>query len=192
MFSFNLQKNELDLSILLWSLTHGDLIELGEAIGIIAGQSIREPETQLTLRTFHTSGVFASDIAKHVRTPLNGIIKFNTNLVYPTRTGHGHPAWICHNDLSVTIESKNKIYNLNVPPQSVLLVRNNQYIESKQVIAKIHAKISPFKEKVQRYFYSNLEGEMHRSRKCSTYLSMYIVMSIFYLHRSCNIQHLHN
>nr|AND47856.1 beta'' subunit of RNA polymerase [Sphagnum strictum] len=148
-----------------WSLTHGDLIELGEAVGIIAGQSIGEPGTQLTLRTFHTGGVFTGDIAEHVRTPFNGIIKFNTDLVYPTRTRHGHPAWICHNDLYVSIESKNKIYNLNVPPQSVLLVRNNQYIESKQVIAEIRAKISPFKEKVQRYFYSNSEGEMHRSTK---------------------------
>nr|AND48510.1 beta'' subunit of RNA polymerase [Flatbergium sericeum] len=148
-----------------WSLTHGDLIELGEAVGIIAGQSIGEPGTQLTLRTFHTGGVFTGDIAEHVRTPFNGIIKFNTDSVYPTRTRHGHPAWICHNDLSVSIESKNKIYNLNVPPQSVLLVRNNQYIESKQIIAEIRAKISPFKEKVQRYFYSNSEGEMHRSTK---------------------------
>ncbi|KAH9530489.1 hypothetical protein CY35_20G005400 [Sphagnum magellanicum] len=135
-----------------WSLTHDDLIELGEAVGIIAGQSIGEPGTQLTLRTFHTGGVFTGDIAEHVRTPFNGIIKFNTYLVYPTRARHGHPGWICHNDLSVSIESKNKIYNLNVPPQ-----------KSKQVIAEIRAKISPFKEKVQRYFYSHLEGEMHRS-----------------------------
>ncbi|CAK9188991.1 unnamed protein product [Sphagnum troendelagicum] len=45
-----------------WSLTHGDLIELGEAVGIIAGQSIGEPGTQLTLRTFHTGGVFTDII----------------------------------------------------------------------------------------------------------------------------------
>ncbi|CAK9190000.1 unnamed protein product (chloroplast) [Sphagnum tenellum] len=70
-----------------WSLTHGDLIELGEAVGIIAGQSIGEPGTQLTLRTFHTGGVFTGDIAEHVRTPFNGIIKFNTDLVYPTQRG---------------------------------------------------------------------------------------------------------
>jgi DNA-directed RNA polymerase subunit beta' len=130
-----------------WSLTHGDLIELGEAIGIIAGQSIEEPKIQLTLRTFHTCGVFTGDIAKHMRTPFNGIIKFNIYLVYLTCTCHGHFTWICHNDLFVSIKSKNKIYNLNVPPQSVLLVRNNQYIESKQVIVEIRAKISPFKEK---------------------------------------------
>jgi DNA-directed RNA polymerase subunit beta' len=45
------------------------------------------------------------DIAKHVQTPFNGIIKFNTNVVYPTCTHHKHPAWICHNDLSVSIKS---------------------------------------------------------------------------------------
>ncbi|KAG6540705.1 hypothetical protein Mapa_017841 [Marchantia paleacea] len=56
-----------------WSLSHGNLIEMGEAVGIIAGQSIGEPGTQLTLRTFHTGGVFTGDIAEHVRTPFNGI-----------------------------------------------------------------------------------------------------------------------
>jgi DNA-directed RNA polymerase subunit beta' len=35
----------------------------------------------------------------------------------------------------------------------------------KQVISEIHAKIFPLKEKVQRYLYSNLEGQMHRSMK---------------------------
>ena len=60
-----------------WSPAHGDLIELGEAVGIIAGQSIGEPGTQLTLRTFHTGGVFTGDTAEHVRAPFNGKIQFN-------------------------------------------------------------------------------------------------------------------
>lgn len=54
------------------SPTHGDLVELGEAVGIIAGQSIGEPGTQLTLRTFHTGGVFTGGTAEHVRAPFNG------------------------------------------------------------------------------------------------------------------------
>nr|YP_010188722.1 RNA polymerase beta'' subunit [Entosthodon attenuatus]QZJ47525.1 RNA polymerase beta'' subunit [Entosthodon attenuatus] len=148
-----------------WSLTHGNLIELGEAVGIIAGQSIGEPGTQLTLRTFHTGGVFTGDIAEHIRTPFNGIIQFDTNSVYPTRTRHGHPAWICNNNLSVVIKSKKKLHNLVIPTQSILLVQSNQYVESKQVIAEVRAKASPFKEKVQKYIYSNLSGEMHWSSK---------------------------
>lgn len=76
------------------SPTHSDLVELGEAVGIIAGQSIGEPGTQLTLRTFHTGGVFTGGTADLVRSPSNGKIQFNENLVHPTRTRHGQPAFL--------------------------------------------------------------------------------------------------
>jgi len=45
------------------SLATGKLIEVGEAVGVIAAQSIGEPGTQLTMRTFHTGGVAGTDIA---------------------------------------------------------------------------------------------------------------------------------
>jgi DNA-directed RNA polymerase subunit beta' len=45
------------------SLATGKMIEVGEAVGVIAAQSIGEPGTQLTMRTFHTGGVAGSDIA---------------------------------------------------------------------------------------------------------------------------------
>nr|YP_011002573.1 RNA polymerase beta'' subunit [Hoya lockii]WNS64270.1 RNA polymerase beta'' subunit [Hoya lockii] len=147
------------------SPTHGDLVELGEAVGIIAGQSIGEPGTQLTLRTFHTGGVFTGGTAEHVRAPSNGKIKFNEDLVHPTRTRHGHPAFLCSIDLYVTIESEDILHNVTIPPQSFLLVQNDQYVESEQVIAEIRAGTSTlnFKEKVQKYIYSDSDGEMHWS-----------------------------
>nr|YP_009556990.1 RNA polymerase beta subunit [Trigastrotheca stricta]QBC70686.1 RNA polymerase beta subunit [Trigastrotheca stricta] len=147
------------------SPTHGDLVELGEAVGIIAGQSIGEPGTQLTLRTFHTGGVFTGGTAEHVRAPSNGKIKFNEDLVHPTRTRHGHPAFLCYIDLYVTIECEDIIHNVNIPPKSFLLVQNNQYVESEQVIAEIRAGTSTlnFKEKVRKHIYSDSEGEMHWS-----------------------------
>ncbi|MEJ7762178.1 MAG: DNA-directed RNA polymerase subunit beta', partial [Thermomicrobiales bacterium] len=43
-------------------LASGELVKLGEAVGIIAAQSIGEPGTQLTMRTFHTGGVARADI----------------------------------------------------------------------------------------------------------------------------------
>nr|ATL60260.1 RNA polymerase beta'' subunit [Hillia triflora] len=147
------------------SPTHGDLVELGEAVGIIAGQSIGEPGTQLTLRTFHTGGVFTGGTAEHVRAPSNGKIKFNEDLVHPTRTRHGHPAFLCSIDLYVTIESENIIHNVNIPPKSFLLVQNDQYVESEQVISEIRAGTSTlsFKEKVRKHIYSDSDGEMHWS-----------------------------
>ena len=45
------------------SLATGRMIEMGEAVGVIAAQSIGEPGTQLTMRTFHTGGIAGSDIA---------------------------------------------------------------------------------------------------------------------------------
>jgi DNA-directed RNA polymerase subunit beta' len=44
------------------SLASGKLVDIGEAVGIIAAQSIGEPGTQLTMRTFHTGGVAGDDI----------------------------------------------------------------------------------------------------------------------------------
>ncbi|KZV27571.1 hypothetical protein F511_10975 [Dorcoceras hygrometricum] len=147
------------------SPTHGDLVELGEAVGIIAGQSIGEPGTQLTLRTFHTGGVFTGGTAEHVRAPSNGKIKFNEDLVHPTRTRHGHPAFLCSINLYVTIQSKDIQHNVNIPPQSFLLVQNDQYVESEQVIAEIRTRTSTlnFKEKVRKHIYSDSDGEMHWS-----------------------------
>nr|YP_010972949.1 RNA polymerase beta'' subunit [Ilex tolucana]WNR54666.1 RNA polymerase beta'' subunit [Ilex tolucana] len=147
------------------SPTHADLVELGEAVGIIAGQSIGEPGTQLTLRTFHTGGVFTGGTAEQVRAPSNGKIKFNEDLVQPTRTRHGHPAFLCSIDLYVTIESEDILHNVNIPPKSFLLVQNDQYVESEQVIAEIRAGTSTlnFKERVRKHIYSDSEGEMHWS-----------------------------
>ncbi len=46
------------------NLATGDQVEVGEAVGIIAAQSIGEPGTQLTMRTFHTGGVAGDDITQ--------------------------------------------------------------------------------------------------------------------------------
>nr|YP_009646921.1 DNA-directed RNA polymerase beta'' chain [Cephalotus follicularis]QCX31998.1 DNA-directed RNA polymerase beta'' chain [Cephalotus follicularis]UZT28300.1 RNA polymerase beta'' subunit [Cephalotus follicularis] len=147
------------------SPTHGDLVELGEAVGIIAGQSIGEPGTQLTLRTFHTGGVFTGGTAEHVRAPSNGKIQFNEDLVHPTRTRHGHPAFLCYIDLYVTIEGEDILHNVTIPPKSFLLVQNDQYVESEQVIAEIRTGTYTFnfKERVRKHIYSDSEGEMHWS-----------------------------
>ena len=59
------------------NLTNGKLVEIGEAVGIVAAQSIGEPGTQLTLRTFHLGGT-SSRIASQsqVESTVEGIAKF--------------------------------------------------------------------------------------------------------------------
>ncbi|NTW05816.1 MAG: DNA-directed RNA polymerase subunit beta', partial [Peptococcaceae bacterium] len=46
------------------NLANGQMVDIGEAVGIIAAQSIGEPGTQLTMRTFHTGGVAGDDITQ--------------------------------------------------------------------------------------------------------------------------------
>ncbi len=60
------------------NLTNGKLVEVGEAVGVIAAQSIGEPGTQLTLRTFHLGGT-ASRIASQsmVEAKINGHVQFS-------------------------------------------------------------------------------------------------------------------
>lgn len=143
-----------------WDLSYGNLVELGEAIGIVAGQSIGEPGTQLTLRTFHTGGVFSGDVAEHVRAPFNGIVDFQTNCIKSTRNRHGKPAWICSSALEVIIRGKNNNIILIVPAHSLLLVRKQQFIQSRQIIAEVRATISPLKEQVSKGIYSDIQGEI--------------------------------
>nr|YP_009690557.1 RNA polymerase beta'' subunit [Lindsaea linearis]QEG57337.1 RNA polymerase beta'' subunit [Lindsaea linearis] len=147
-----------------WSLANQNLVELGEAVGIIAGQSIGEPGTQLTLRTFHTGGVFTGDIAEYIRIPFNGVLHFDERLVRPTRTRHGHPAWMCRSDLPIFIKSCGEIHNFLVPAQSLLIIQNGQYVEAQQIIAEVRAQEFPLKERIQKSIYPNLEGEIHWSK----------------------------
>ena len=46
------------------NMATGEAVQVGESVGIIAAQSIGEPGTQLTMRTFHTGGVAGGDITQ--------------------------------------------------------------------------------------------------------------------------------
>ena len=86
-------------------------------------------------------------------------------MVHPTRTRHGQPAFLCYIDLHVTIQSQDILHSVNIPLKSLILVQNDQYVESEQVIAEIRAGTSTlhFKEKVQKHIYSESDGEMRWS-----------------------------
>ena len=78
-----------------WTLAHGNLVSLGEAVGILAAQSIGEPGTQLTMRTFHTGGVFSGDVMIEIRAPFTGNIEFPEFLQgVLIRTPHGKIAFL--------------------------------------------------------------------------------------------------
>ena len=59
-----------------WSLAHSTIVSIGEAVGVLAAQSIGEPGTQLTMRTFHTGGIFTGGIIDQIYAPFNGKIEY--------------------------------------------------------------------------------------------------------------------
>ncbi|QEI08798.1 DNA-directed RNA polymerase subunit beta' [Pigmentiphaga aceris] len=66
-------------------LGRGMLVNVGEAVGVIAAQSIGEPGTQLTMRTFHIGGAASRNaLASAVETKSNGIVRFTSTMRYVT------------------------------------------------------------------------------------------------------------
>jgi hypothetical protein len=158
-----------------WGSNNHLLVEIGEAIGIIAAQSIGEPGTQLTLRTFHTGGVFTGDITNLIRANCNGVVSFNVNFCQPTRSRHGRLAWKSTQELAIVIQGTH-FQEISIPSYSLILVSHGQYVAAKQVIAEVRSTLSPFKEKVKRHIYTNFPGEV--THKQSALISLDLSSSI--------------
>jgi len=68
-------------------LGRGGLVNVGEAVGVIAAQSIGEPGTQLTMRTFHIGGAASRAlVASNVEAKSNGTVRFSSSMRYITNT----------------------------------------------------------------------------------------------------------
>lgn len=151
-----------------WSLAHGNLVDLGEAVGIIAAQSIGEPGTQLTMRTFHTGGVFTGNVAQQIRSPMDGTISYselNDGSIRSIRTRHGENAFITEKEIELTIAGHHKtITTLSLPSNTTLLVKNGEFVRSKQLIAEVSPKKkqrSQGFETTSKYVASHLTGEVY-------------------------------
>jgi DNA-directed RNA polymerase subunit beta' len=92
-----------------WHLSYSKIVDLGEAIGILAAQSIGEPGTQLTMRTFHTGGVFSGDLTQQIRAPFSGIVNYSLNLPNTIiRTIHGDKGFQLTEKVTLIIENNKK------------------------------------------------------------------------------------
>jgi DNA-directed RNA polymerase subunit beta' len=122
-----------------WSLAHGHLVDLGEAVGIIAAQSIGEPGTQLTMRTFHTGGVFTGEVEQQIRAPHDGIVKFSNLRVRDVRTRHGEEREQVevNGDLIVEPKGKGKKKTFSITAGSLLLVPDGAEVKAGDLLAEI-------------------------------------------------------
>ena len=124
-----------------WDLANENLVDIGEAIGILAGQSIGEPGTQLTMRTFHTGGIFTSEARQQIISPANGIIKFYKTLkTVILRTNRGEDVLVTKNSGSLVLIPDNPNHNLikiEVLRNTILFPKNNQYVLKDNVIGEL-------------------------------------------------------
>ncbi len=124
-----------------WAMAHNHLVDLGEAVGIIAAQSIGEPGTQLTMRTFHTGGVSTAESGV-VRSKIQGKVEFSSKAkVRGYRTPHGLEAKQAEVDFLLKIipigGNSNKTQKIEVSSGSLLFVDNGQEIDSDITVAQI-------------------------------------------------------
>ena len=114
------------------------LINLGEAVGIIAGQSIGEPGTQLTMRTFHTGGVFDGESLIKFISPVNGILEFPKFLkINSFRTETGENVLKTENTgyLNIIVNNHN-VFKIEIPADTLIFVKNQTYIQTNTLIGQ--------------------------------------------------------
>ena len=121
-----------------WNIGNGRLIELGESVGILAAQSISEPGTQLTMRTFHTGGAFTDTIAETIISNQNGkIIYDSTKFGIKLNTYRNEQAFFTTKNKKILIFTNNtKKDIINLPKYSILFTKNKERVFKKQIIAE--------------------------------------------------------
>ncbi len=147
-----------------WSLATGRFVDLGEAVGIIAAQSIGEPGTQLTMRTFHTGGVFTGEVAEQIKSPSEGIIRWNKGLsARKVRTRHGEDAFQVEvgGELNWCSSKNDDKSSYSITPGSVLFVADGDSVQKDKMLAEVtSAKTTCATERATKDVSTDLAGEV--------------------------------
>jgi DNA-directed RNA polymerase subunit beta' len=117
-------------------LGRGGLVNAGEAVGVIAAQSIGEPGTQLTMRTFHIGGAASRTVvASQVEGKSNGIIKYSPNMRTVTSARNELVVVARSGEVMVTDEHGRERERHKVPYGAMLTVREGTTVKAGEVLA---------------------------------------------------------
>ncbi|MGD8977371.1 MAG: DNA-directed RNA polymerase subunit beta', partial [Gammaproteobacteria bacterium] len=116
-------------------LARGHRINIGEAVGVIAAQSIGEPGTQLTMRTFHIGGAASRSVAANsVEIKGNGTVRLHN--VKTVRHDDGHLVAVSRSgELGIMDEYGRERERYKIPYGAVITVDEDDSVESGQVVA---------------------------------------------------------
>ncbi len=116
-------------------LSRGKIVHVGEAIGMISAQSIGEPGTQLTMRTFHVGGTASIKQDSQIVTNADGILKIiNTNLIEDSKKN----LVVMGRNTQLSIEDENGLQKAvyKVPYGSKLFFQNGEKIKKNTKICE--------------------------------------------------------
>jgi DNA-directed RNA polymerase subunit beta' len=115
------------------NLATGKLVQKGEAVGVIAAQSIGEPGTQLTLRTFHVGGTASNiTVESNLKSKFDGIVEFDELRYVDTTDNDGNDIQVVigrSGEIKIVDEQRRTLISNVVPYGSILKVKNNQKVK---------------------------------------------------------------
>ncbi|HNY25608.1 MAG TPA: DNA-directed RNA polymerase subunit beta' [Alphaproteobacteria bacterium] len=117
-------------------LSRSSLVHVGEAVGVIAGQSIGEPGTQLTLRTFHVGGIASGGADSHfIEVPVAGTVKLD-NVCFIKNSADRVVVLSRNSDVSIVNKKGEKLFSQKLPYASMLIVNDGDTVEKGAKIAE--------------------------------------------------------
>lgn len=130
-------------------LARGHLVNMGEAVGVIAAQSIGEPGTQLTMRTFHIGGAASrSAAADSVQVKNGGTVRLH-NLKYVVRADGALVAVSRSGELAIADEFGRERERYKLPYGAVVSIKDGDKVISGAVIAKWDPSTHPIVSEVE-------------------------------------------
>ncbi len=120
-----------------WALTTQKLVDVGEAIGIIAAQSIGEPGTQLTMRTFHTGGaVGVKEATKEIHASEAGTVVSNKLKTRELRTRHGDVVRVSIYEADIEVKGAKKSVSYHIPSGATVFFEDGMEVEKNFKLAE--------------------------------------------------------
>jgi DNA-directed RNA polymerase subunit beta' len=117
-------------------LGRGKLINMGEAVGVIAAQSIGEPGTQLTMRTFHIGGaVSRAASVSQVESKSNGIVRFSSTMRYVTNARNEQVVISRNGEAIIQDDNGRERERHKVPYGATLVATDGKQVKAGQAIA---------------------------------------------------------
>ncbi len=117
-------------------LGRGSIVNLGEAVGVIAAQSIGEPGTQLTMRTFHIGGAASrTAVASQIESKSNGTVRYSPTMRYVTNSRKELIAISRSGEVVVHDDNGRERERHKTPYGATLLVRDQETVKAGQAMA---------------------------------------------------------